>query len=199
MLTRILPLFFFAYFVVKKGLTAKFTKSTKVQFHAAFSILLLFIAFGCAKKVVEHVDVPEIVVSEVIDIGQVRAKDSPVNTSFTIANRSTVSVEIDEILSGCGCTVIDLPSKTIRPNETLEVPVKIDVFGRKGDFSTDLLVRSTSGESWNIHISGQVIEDLWYAGQSIRFHIDRDQEVVSKDCPSNFPVRVKSSFDHREQ
>jgi len=118
MLTRILPLFFFvpfAYFAVKKGLTTKFTKSTKVRFHAAFSISLLFVVFGCATNDIMQVDVPEIAIPEVIDIGQVRVKDSPVNTSFTIANRSTITVEIDEILSGCGCTVIDLPSKTIRP------------------------------------------------------------------------------------
>jgi len=153
-------------------------------------LLLSLIIFGCSKN--EMLDVAEsgVIVQEVIDIGQVRIKDSPAKTSFTIANHSSIPVEIDEVLSGCGCTVIDLPQKTIRPGETLEVPVKIDLFGRKGDFNTDILVRATSEESWHIRVTGKVIEDIWYAGQSIRFHIDLDQEVVSKEfsiCTVDYP------------
>ena len=61
-----------------------------------------------------------LIAPDVIDSGRVKIKDSPAHVSFSITNRSTVPVEIDEVLSGCGCTVIDLPRKTIRPNETLE-------------------------------------------------------------------------------
>jgi len=144
-------------------------------------LLLLLVVFGCAKNDVGNVIETGVIVSDVINIGQVRTKDSPAKTSFTIDNRSSIPLEIDAVLSGCGCTVIDLPQNTIQPGETVEVPVKVDLFGRKGDFNTDLLVRSKSGETWNIRITGKVIEDIWYAGQSIRFHIDLDQEVVTKD------------------
>jgi len=143
-------------------------------------LLLLFVVFGCAKDEVRN-DIGGVVVSDVIDIGQVRVKESPVKTSFTITNRSTAAIEIDEVLSGCGCTVIELPQRIIRPSKSMEVPVKIDLFGRKGDFNTDLLVRSAAGESWRILITGKVIEDIWYDGQSIRFYIGLEQEVVSKD------------------
>ena len=143
-------------------------------------LLLLFIVFGCVKNDVNGV-ADAVIVTKVIDIGQVRVKDTPAKTSFTITNHSSVLVEIDEVLSGCGCTVIDLPQKTIQPGKTLEVPMKIDLFGRRGDFNTDIVVRSTSGESWHIRVTGKVIEDLWYAGQSLRFHIDLDQETVSKE------------------
>ena len=69
-------------------------------------LLLLFIAFGCTKS---EVDVEGVVVSNDIDIGHVRVSDSPIKTSFSIANHSSVVIEIDEVQSGCGCTVIDLP------------------------------------------------------------------------------------------
>ena len=141
-------------------------------------LLLLLVVFGCAKS---EIKVEGVIVTDVIDIGRIRVSDSPVKTSFSIANRASVSVEIDEILSGCGCTVIDLPQKTIRPGDTMEVPVKIDLFGRKGDFNTDLLVRSTSGESWHVRVTGKIIEDIWYAGQSIRLHIDPEQETTSRE------------------
>ena len=83
----------------------------------ALPVLLLLIVFGCAKNDVEEGATLGIVIPEVIDIGQVRAKDSPAHSSFTIVNHSTIPVEIDEILSGCGCTVIDLPQKIIRPKK----------------------------------------------------------------------------------
>ena len=141
-------------------------------------LLLLMIALGCAKS---ELDVQGVIVSDVLDIGHVRASDSPVKTSFSIANHSAVAVEIVEILSGCGCTAISLPQSAIRPGETVEVPVKIDLFGRKGDFNTDLLVRSASGESWHIRVNGKVIEDIWYAGQSMRLYIDPNQESTSME------------------
>ena len=141
--------------------------------------LLLFIVFGCARSEV-RVSLEGVMVSDVIDIGQVRASDSPVKTSFSIANHSPIAVEIVEIQSGCGCTVIDLPLKAIRPGATVEVPVKIDLFGRK-DLSTELIVRSTSGESWQIRVNGKVIEDIWYAGQSIRLYIDHNQEFTTRE------------------
>jgi len=144
-----------------------------------FPLLFLTVVLGCAENNVRNI--VDLVVPDAIDIGQVRGQDSPVRISFSMTNRSSVPVEIDKIQSGCGCTVIDLPQKIIRPSETIEVPVKIDLFGRKGDFNTDLLVRSTLGESWRIRINGKVMEDIWYVGQSIRFYINQDQKVVSKD------------------
>ena len=147
----------------------------------ALPLLLLLVVCGCAKNEAVKSEGSELAVADAIDIGQVRVKDSPVATSFSVANHSSVSAEIDEIQSGCGCTVIDLPQKTIRAGETLDVPVKIDLFGRKGEFNADLLVRFKSGELRHIRILGTIIDDLWYSGQSIRFYIGQDQEVVSKD------------------
>ena len=109
-------------------------------------LLLLLLVFGCARDE----EVGTVVIPDVIDIGRVRANGSPINTSFSIANNSSASVTIDRILSGCGCTVIAPPQQAIRPGETVEVAVKIDIFGRRGDFNTDLLVISTSEESWQI-------------------------------------------------
>jgi hypothetical protein len=142
--------------------------------------LLLLIVFGCAKDVVKT-NIGDVVFPDVIDIGQVRVKDSPAKTSFTIANHSPIPVEIEEVSSGCGCTVIALQQKTIKPNETLEIPLKIDLFGRGGDFATDILVQSTAEQAWHIRVIGKVIEDIWYAGQSIRLYVDQEQEFVSKD------------------
>ena len=76
-------------------------------------LLLLFFIFGCAGNDTGENAVSGMIVPEIIDIGQVRAKDSPIYTSFTTVNPSTVSVEIEEILSGCGCMVVDLPQKII--------------------------------------------------------------------------------------
>ena len=61
------------------------------------------------------------------------------------------------------------------------MPVKIDLFGRKGDFNTDLFVRSTSGEVWHIRVHGKVVEDIWYAGQSMRLYIEPDQEMTTRE------------------
>ncbi|MGL4944255.1 MAG: DUF1573 domain-containing protein [Thermoguttaceae bacterium] len=141
-----------------------------------FSVVLLFTVISCAKN-----DTGGLSVTSVVDIGRVRASDSPVNTAFSITNHSAVPVEIDEILSGCNCTVVELPQKIIRVGETKEVSTKIDLLGRKGEFSTDILVRFTSGDLRQIRITGTVIEDIWYTGQSIRFYINQGQEVVSKD------------------
>jgi len=144
-------------------------------------LLLLLFVFGCTKNEVQDVVGSGLAIPDVIDIGQVRAKDSPAKTSFSITNHAATSVAIDEILSGCGCMVIDLPQKIILSNETIEVPVKINFLGKRGDFHTDILVRLASDESRHIRIIGKVIEDIWYVGQSIRFHIDPNQEVVSRD------------------
>ncbi len=117
--------------------------------HQIFPLMLLLTVFGCAKSEMENLVVPG-----VVEIDKVRANESPVTTSFAITSHSRAVIELDEILSGCGFTVVDLPRKTIPAGESLDVPVKIDFSGRKGDFSTDLVVRPKMGEWHHIRITG---------------------------------------------
>jgi len=58
--------------------------STHGQFRR--SHMLLLVVFGCAKNDVGNVIDTGVIVSDVINIGQVRTKDSPAKTSFTITN-----------------------------------------------------------------------------------------------------------------
>ena len=143
-----------------------------------FYLLLAFSFGGCAG----HDDEESlIIIPDTIDIGRVRDNESLVNTSFSITNSSFTTVCIDKVQAGCGCTMIDLPQKTIRPKDTIKVPVKINLLGRKGEFKLDILVSFTSGKSRYLYIIGEVIEDgIWCAEQPVRLHVERGQKIASK-------------------
>ncbi len=145
-----------------------------------FFLLPLLFVLGCVEKV-EEKNKNGIFVQEFINIGQVRANDSPVCASFSIANHSDVSVEIEEIVPGCSCTVIELPRKTIRAGEKIDVPIKIDLFGKKGELNADIIILFKSKPLRHVRIDGTIIDDIWYEGQSIRFYVNQDQKFLSKD------------------
>jgi hypothetical protein len=75
-------------------------------------ILLAFvIASGCSQSPVNDSSLS--VTPSVLDFGQVRVSDSPVQTQFTLRNNGVKPVTILDITSGCGCTAVEYPKEPI--------------------------------------------------------------------------------------
>jgi len=130
--------------------------------------------FGCCANHVEDADT--IIISPaVLDFGRVRPTDSPVLLSFDIENRGQRPLEISDILSGCGCTVVDFPQEPILQHQKKSVAVKVNLYGRSGDFANKLRILAKGYADNIVEINGTVITDVWYNGQSIKCSAERGE------------------------
>ena len=138
-----------------------------------FLLPLLFIVAGCSKPSANDT---VRVNPEVLDFGEVRVYDSPVHLSFDIENRGSIPLVIEEISSGCGCTVVDVPSEPILAQKSATASVKVNLFGRSGDFVNKIRI-ATSRESLFVDIRGKIISDFWYnrSGDSVLYRIERNE------------------------
>jgi hypothetical protein len=138
--------------------------------------LLLFL--GCGRPV----PLPDtlIVQPSVIDFGKIRATDPPVQTQFTLRNNGTKPVTILDIASGCGCTVVEPPQKVILVDEEIIVPVKINVWGRYGNFKNSVRIKTdVHPDTIQLAITGNVVTDIWLSSQSIRCTAASGQSAMS--------------------
>jgi hypothetical protein len=76
------------------------------RFHLKLLLLGFVFLGGCYPSEKPDDKIQSIKISpSVLDFGCVRTIDNPVQVSFTIENLQDKSLEILEIISGCGCTV----------------------------------------------------------------------------------------------
>ena len=127
-----------------------------------------------------NVKEPKITVNPpALDFGHVRAVDSPVRLSFEIVNKGGRNVVISDIVSGCGCTVVQVPNTPIKPGKTGRASLKINLLGRTGDFNNTVRIKTQEGESVSLDIHGVIETDIWYNGQAIRTTATKDQRVAT--------------------
>jgi hypothetical protein len=127
----------------------------------------VFVITGCLKNSDSNPPLLS-VLPDVLDFGKVRPTDSPVKLTFDISNNSGKSIAIADIVSCCGCSVIDIPQEPIPPNGKVAANVLVNVLGRSGLFENDLLIKPTVGNPLQVPIRGNVETDIWTNGQALR-------------------------------
>lgn len=156
------------------------------------ALLLLFsvLFLGCSKS--PHFQHTALRADpNVLDFGNVRELDSPVNLKFDIVNDTSHAIAIATISSGCGCTVIDIPQKPIPPQGRVPISLKIDLTGKKGDFWNIVRVQPDGYSDVLVNLNGRIVSDIWYDGQTLYCSAEPDQQEVSTtltlhtvDCPN---------------
>jgi hypothetical protein len=108
-----------------------------------------FFFLGCAPTGNGDIDIVSDLrtVPAVLDFGRVRHADSPVNLTFEIVNDSEASVTISSILSGCGCTAIDISDEHVPSKGKISVSAKVNLHGRRGAFEEMMLIRFDDSQS----------------------------------------------------
>ncbi|MDR1141381.1 MAG: DUF1573 domain-containing protein [Planctomycetaceae bacterium] len=131
-------------------------------------LLLAFITVsGCSQNSVHDSAIS--VTPLTLDFGKVRATDSPVQTQFTLRNNGTKPVTILDITSGCGCTIIEPPQKTLPAGTEISVPIRINVWGRYGNFKNTVQIKTDiHNEPIQLAITGEIVTDIWLSSQSLR-------------------------------
>jgi hypothetical protein len=109
-----------------------------------------------------------VVTPPVLDFGRVRVEDSPLSLSFDIENTGEEPLKIVDISSGCGCTVIDIPQEPILSKEKKSLAVKVNLYGRSGEFTNTVFIKTADHGTLFIDIRGTIVTDIWFSGQSVR-------------------------------
>ncbi len=136
----------------------------------------------------------------VFDFGRVRESEGVVPVEFVVENTSTEPLEILDVVSGCGCTVIDLASQKILPHEKLSVTGRVDVSGRLGGFSNQIIIRTEKGLG-KFDIQGVVIRDLWTNGQTVRVSATNSSQPIQTTFEvytTDFPDVVFETIEPNE-
>ncbi|GHT24120.1 hypothetical protein FACS189419_08860 [Planctomycetales bacterium] len=135
--------------------------------HLPLILLPLLLFMGCNAQP----DIPQGKVSvepAVLDFGQKRPADSPVQVEFKLHNNTDKPLTITDISSGCGCTAMEYPKEPIAPKATVAVPVKINLLGRFGDFTNKIKVKTDADETYEVDVKGKIVNDLWITESSLR-------------------------------
>ena len=66
-----------------------------------------------------------VVTNTTIDVGRT-GFEVPVSATFELKNKGSKTLIINDVKPDCGCTTVDIPSKTIAPNETFTIKMTYD-------------------------------------------------------------------------
>ena len=135
-------------------------------------ILVFLLTFlGCSSST--EVKPLVLLTPETLDFGNVRLEDSPVTREFSVMNNSDLPLEILDVRSGCGCTVLELPSHLISPHDSCTIPVKVDFSGRSGAFSNLISIKtSLTQEPLLVNLKGKVVRDIWLSNNTLRCMVE---------------------------
>lgn len=102
---------------------------------------------------------PFIVFEErVFEFGDIYEKDGVVSHTFVFKNTGKISVKIDEVVSGCGCTSHEFLSTAINPGQKSQITISYNPRHRPGFFSKEIVVLSNNKTHINrVWIKGNVI------------------------------------------
>ena len=134
-------------------------------------IAALGLSGGCSQPVNSDVLPVDLVVidPEVVDLGNIRPTLEPMVFDVVLRNNGESPLTILDVFADCGCTVLDKPSQPVLPQEEMQLPVKVSLYGRFGDFShTIRMTTDGTPESVVLTIKGKAVTDIWPSGQSIR-------------------------------
>ena len=87
-------------------------------------------------------------------------KDSSVSYAFVFHNIGATPLHLTEVVSSCGCTLVDYPRGSVEPGEQASITAVYDSHNRpSGHFQKSIRVRSNAKTSFlRLSISGNVVE-----------------------------------------
>lgn len=93
------------------------------------------------------------------DFGLV-AKDTTVSYAFVFHNIGATPLRLTEVVSSCGCTLVDYPHGSVEPGERASITAVYDSHDRPtGHFQKSIRVRSNAKTSFiRLSVSGDVVE-----------------------------------------
>jgi len=118
---------------------------------------------------------------EVLDFGRVNESEHVLDLSFTIESISNAPVKIANIGASCGCTVVRLSQSTLATGESITVPVKVTVLGRRGDFEKNVQINTVGNKDpIVVPIKGKVVQDVWFEGPMVQCFAKELETSVEK-------------------
>ena len=135
---------------------------------------------------------------QLVNIGRVTA-GSVIRHVFTLHNDQDRDVKIANVLTSCGCTVADLPKRTISAHDSLEIPVTVKLPDEDRDFEVYAAVSySDSSSPTKLMLRFHTVRELPTVLDLGRFgkHEARTAEFAFK--PANQLNRVvRLEYDNR--
>ncbi len=135
-------------------------------------IFTLLACIGCTENTTEKPATAQKVTIKItpekLDFGKVPPSNVPVDLSFEIENTGTEPFTVADISSGCGCTVVDAPQDPILPGTKKAVAVKVNIDGRRGAFTNQVVIVTEPKQVFSLDIVGEIAPPFWFDGQAIR-------------------------------
>jgi hypothetical protein len=118
---------------------------------------------------------------QILDFGRVHESKDFLELTFTIKNISNIPIEIANVNSSCGCTTANLPQMTLTVGDSVSVPVKVNILGRRGYFEKSVQLDVVGyDESIVVPIKGKIIQDIWFDGPFIQCFAKESESMVEK-------------------
>ena len=105
---------------------------------------------------------------ERLDMGKMPPSNVPVDLSFVIENIGETQFAVVDIMSSCGCTVVDIPREPVLPGEKVSSTVRVSINDRRGSFVHEVAIRTEPAQVVLLEIVGEISLPFWYDGQAIR-------------------------------
>ena len=110
---------------------------------------------------------------ETLDFGNVRIENFPITMKFSIINNSDSSLEIFDVHSSCGCSVLEMPTRSISSHDFCVIPVKVNFPGHFGIFTNHIFIKtSQTAKPLLITLSGNIVYDIWLSNKTLHCIIE---------------------------
>ena len=106
------------------------------------------------------------------DFGKIFENKGKVSHTFIFTNKAKISVAIDGVTSGCGCTTANYTKSPVKPGSVGTITVSFDPLYRPGFFSKEVVIYSNNRKN---------INRVWVKGTVIPFN-----HPVEEDYPYSF-------------
>lgn len=132
--------------------------------------------------------------SPTYDFG-VKENNQVVEHTFLLQNRGTENLIIKNVRTSCGCTMAQMPKKTLIPGEETTVQVFFNLKGRRGNQHQTIVIESNDplNPVFYLSIQGVASAEVFFDPPSLTFNnINKDtREVKTVTLISNSTLPVK--------
>lgn len=128
------------------------------------------------------------------DFGSV--KPGPVTHTFTLTNATGKDIVFDGVATGCGCTVVDIPSKRLAKGQQLPALCAVDTRGRRGAFTSNftIIYREVGGnpqeKALTVELRADVIPVVDVTPRELVFTLDHRETQQLRVVGSDSHVKV---------
>ncbi|MDO4512100.1 MAG: DUF1573 domain-containing protein [Bacteroidales bacterium] len=92
------------------------------------------------------------------DFGYIKEEKGAVSHTFELTNTGDKPLVIMQVVTSCGCTRPEFPTKPIKPGKTAKIKVTFNPAGRSGAFMKPIKVRTSGDEGrTTLNIRGTII------------------------------------------